>query len=132
MTDRVYGPTIIINAIVLYMYNVSVDEIFSVAYGETDDFRHQDSYRDEKIDVIKRGGISALWGMLDSGGKDRLSRAAMDKYFDESYRAVAHNTAKAAEEMLPDGWRRDEDGTLHGDTGPLGTNEDVTDAWTRG
>ena len=87
-----------IQALVLFMYNTNKDTIFSVAYGETETFRHQEAYRDEKIDMINRGGLEMLWGYLDSAGRKRLVEAALDKYAAEVGR----------------------------------TNEDVTDAWTRG
>ncbi len=107
-----------VEAVVLYMYNTAKDEIFSVAYGETETFRHAPRYREEKIDMINKGGLEMLWGYLDSGGRARLIQAALAKYGKEVGR-------------LPEGWRRDEDGTLHGDTGPLGTNEDVTDRYNK-
>ena len=80
-----------VHALVLYMHNVPNSEIFSVAYGETEDFKHAPRYREEKLDDIRKGGLEILWGQLDSEGRERLVSTALDKYFDEALRAMSYN-----------------------------------------
>ncbi len=87
-----------IHALVLYMHNMPNSDIFSVAYGETEDFRHAERYREEKLDDIRRGGLELLWGHLDSEGRERLVSAALDKYFDEALRAMSHNHEEEEDE----------------------------------
>ena len=90
----------IVDTIITYMNNVSYDEIFGVAYGETETFKHHDSYREEKLGVMTNKHLVGLWPMLDGGGRHRLVKAAMAKYHEECCANVAHNAEKAEEEKL--------------------------------
>ena len=90
----------VVDTIVMFMNNVNRDAIFGVAYGETEDFKHHANYREEKIDVFKTRHLVGLWPMLDGVCRERLVRAAMEKYHGECYEAVTINAKKAKEEEL--------------------------------
>ena len=72
-----------VHALVLYMHNTHKDVIFNAAYGD----HHTDDNRQEKVDIMNRGGLEMLWGYLDGAGRKRLVEAALDKYGEAASRA---------------------------------------------
>ena len=88
----------IVDTLVMFMNNVNSDDIFGIAYGETEDFKHHPHYREEKIEVIKTRHLVGLWPMLDAVCRERLVKAAMEKYHGECYEAVSMNAKKAKDE----------------------------------
>ena len=87
----------VVDTIIMYMNNVSYDKIFGVAYGETQDYKHHPSYREEKIGVMVKKHLVGLWPMLDTGCRHRLLKAAMEKYHGECYSDAVHNAAQREE-----------------------------------
>ena len=67
------------HALALWLFNLSSEEKVEAVYGKD----LHGSYKREKMDVVYRG-FSSLWGDIDSGHRDKLVNAVIDRYGEEA------------------------------------------------
>jgi hypothetical protein len=80
--DEYLGMTVI-EAFMLYNYNVSLDDQFEAVYGAVSD----EAYRQEKLCLIRDKPLH-WWGELDVSHKHRLIKAIMEKHNKEAGRRL--------------------------------------------
>lgn len=85
--DKLQHSRIFMHALSLYEHNTHKDIIIKDILGEG----HVDHYYEKYIDLLINTGLFVVFGKLDSNNRNRLVQIVIDRYWDESERAIRNS-----------------------------------------